>query len=684
MPRIPLVFGSGLDRETGVMAMRPGGMEDVRNVHLLEGKFQVRRGFERVLTFIDPSDNEQTHILGGVPVLGERAAIYVTYDSVNGLVNVWHGDAEATWVSYIGEWLFTDGADNDLLPAGSDPPEILADAIYGIAFLAHTHNRVESRAQTCTVRKNQATGQWELALLTVDWETTQKVRFRGVRKHLEYMTGWGWGSDGEDRPEYVRVSLPDDPTVFEELHYWIPGDKGDPVVACYSAVDTLICFKETQVWECYGDSYLNFGQRPIDEPFGMLYPRMAVSVEGAVFAWTNEGPRVYTGRGSSYGLELPLELTLPEPYDLPVKGDDEAAFAVYMPAYRSVWWVFGRRVYSLYIRHPDDWKWGYQELAFEAQCGFRLPQAGYGLVTQPTGYPSGPALGDITDTTATLTVTNNDQDGDETLEVWIRREGEAAYALHQSFPVTTAGSQAHALTSLPAGWEFDLAVRYKRGAYYTAGYTSSDPDAWPASARTGFTTTLASLPTIDSVVWHRASASVEQILVTVTPPYNGPGYDVELRRGGALIYTFEDITGTEGFYDEGFDPEAENDYDCRVVTPHVNGSYTADTTAWGGPPAPTFRSADPGDDLTYEVEWTNGMSASTEVYDSLPSEDEVDVQDNLRTTAAAGEDSFTTSMIAGSAGLTPWIGLRHKLTQYTVDDFSELVTQQLSAPISGP
>ena len=42
MPRIPLTFGLGLDRETGTMAMTPGGMEDLRNVHLLTGKFQVQ------------------------------------------------------------------------------------------------------------------------------------------------------------------------------------------------------------------------------------------------------------------------------------------------------------------------------------------------------------------------------------------------------------------------------------------------------------------------------------------------------------------------------------------------------------------------------------------------------------------------------------------------------------------
>jgi len=50
MPRIPIVFGGGLDREIGVMAMTTGGMEDLRNVHIMQGKFQSQldQGIEQL------------------------------------------------------------------------------------------------------------------------------------------------------------------------------------------------------------------------------------------------------------------------------------------------------------------------------------------------------------------------------------------------------------------------------------------------------------------------------------------------------------------------------------------------------------------------------------------------------------------------------------------------------------
>ncbi len=681
MPRIPLVFGSGLDRETGVLAMQPGGMEDLRNVHLLQGKYQVRRGFERILEFTDPSGNDQTHVLAGIAVLGKRAAIYVTYDSVNGKVNVWYGDGAAAWYGYIGEWEFKNEADVDLLPAGSDPPVMVAAEMNGIVLLAHDKNNVDARAQTLVVSQNPTTLAWELAFLTVDWDGVQKVRFRGVVKHLEYMIGWGWGTATEDRPELVRVSEPAEPTTFYHNDYWIPGDEGDPVVACYEAAETLLCFKETHTWELFGDRRRNFGQRLLDGLYGMAFSRLAVSIEGAVFAWTNEGPRVFSGHGTSTSLELPLELTLPEAYDLPTKGEDADAFAVYMPQYREVWWFFGRRVYALSIRVYGDWKWTYDTLGFDPHCGFRLPQAGYGLVSAPTGYPSAPSMSNITDTTADLTVTNNGQDGDETLEVFLRPAGGSDYSLHASFEVTGAASQLVSLTELSPGWDYDIAVRYRRGSYYTDGYESSDPDTWPATARTTFTTTLAALPTIDSGSWARASASVEQILVTVTPPYTGTGYSVELRRGGVLIYTFSDISGQEGYYDAGCAGEASNVYDCRLVTPYVDGAYTATSSYWGGPPAPAISSVSVNVNDEYYVDWANGASLETEVYDSLPSELEVDVMNNLRGTEAAGTTSKNVSVGAGHDGKYPWVGVRHKQTSFAVDDFSDISAMQSPDPI---
>jgi hypothetical protein len=186
MPRIPLPFGGGLDRETGVMSMQPGGMEDLRNVHLLQGKYQVRRGFERVLTFEDDDGNEQTDILAGIAMRGRRAAVYVTYDSVNYKVNVFIGDATGTWVSWLAEWPFLDASDAALKNASNPYAPVVILAEYNsLVFLAHSVNNVAARAQTFYVQWDELTQVYELNPLFARWEdsggmvTDQKVRFRG-------------------------------------------------------------------------------------------------------------------------------------------------------------------------------------------------------------------------------------------------------------------------------------------------------------------------------------------------------------------------------------------------------------------------------------------------------------------------------------------------------------------------
>jgi hypothetical protein len=691
MPKIPLVFGSGLDRETGVMAMQPGGMEDLRNVHLLQGKYQVRRGFERVLEFVDDGGNAQTDVLAGIAIRGRRASLFVTYDSVNYKVNVFIGDSTASWYQWLGEWPFLKpGGGNILGDTNPDPPIVLLAEINGIVFMAHSVNVVGWRAQTYWATYSEADQEYQLNPLFVNWERTggtvedQEVRFRGVTKWLDYLVGWGWGDVDFDKPEIVRISQPQVPiadlearTAFDFLHYLNPGDEGDPVIGCYPAGETLIAFKETETWELYGDSYLDFGQRPLDGLFGMEQPRLACSVEGAVFAWTTEGPRVFAGNGTSEGLEMPLELYLPEPYDLPVKLDDKYAFATYMPVYRSIWFCFGKRVYSLYIRISGDWKWGYQELPFEPLSGFRLPQSGWGLAEPPTGYPSAPTMNDIGDQQADVVVTNNGQDGDETLEIWLRPAG-GAWALKRSVPVSLAATQEHTLEGLSPGWDYDIAVRYKRGPYYTFGYEASDPGAWPATARGSFTTTLAALPVINSGIWSRTSASTEQILLSITPPYSGASYSVEIRRGGVLVKTETGVTGAFQWADTGITGEAANSYDCRFVSPYVNGAYTSSTVVWGGPLAPTLDVAESNTPLTYTLEWSNAISAYTEVYDSLPSELEADAMDNLRYTENPDQWEHISGEFPASSGSKPWCAVRHKVTTYGITDYSNHSAKRLT------
>ncbi|UCC92566.1 MAG: hypothetical protein JSW25_07830 [Thermoplasmata archaeon] len=683
--RTPIVFGGGLDRETGVMAMQPGGMEDLRNVHLLKGKYQVRRGFERVLEFEDASGNPQTDILGGIAMQGRRAVVYVTYDSVNYKVNVFMGDHTGAWTTFLGEWPFqTDAAVDILGEINPDPPIILLCEYNNTVMMAHTYNEISQRAQTYYVYWSDADNAYRLRALTVDWDGVQNVRFRGVTDHLDYIVGWGWGDETEDRPELVRISVPgvgpevlDAGDGFDTLHYWIVGDEGDPVIRCLPAAESLLCFKETETYDLYGRSYLNFGQRRLDAKYGMEQPRLALNIEGSVFAWTNEGPRMFAPNGTSIGLEIPLEITLPEPYDLPDQLADKYAFAVYMPVYRSIWFCFGRRVYSLYVRQESEWKWGYQELGFEPLCGFRLPQSGWGTTVAPTGYPSNPVMSLITDTTARVTWTNNNQDGDETAEVWLRPDGGAWY-LAGSDGVQTLATQDLDLGGgsipLQAGWDYDIAVRYRRGPHYTFGYESSDPMDWPATSRTTFTTTLADDPDFVSWVWSRTSATTEQIRFTIDPPHTGADYDIEVRRAGVLVHTESGVTGQFVWDDDGFTGEAYQTYDMRIVSPYVNGSYTSGESIWGGPPGPTPLSCVAGS-KSYTLDWAAGLDEPVEIYDSLPSELEADALDTYRDTVSA-DPPWVSGQINGSTGLQPWIAIRHIVTTFGVQDRSEHNTIQ--------
>ena len=672
MPSVPIVFGGGLDRETGLMAMQPGGMDDLRNVHPLHGKFQVRRGFERVFEFPDVSGIEQTEMLGGIAVLGVRAAIYVTYGAEDGKVHFWEGDAEGSWVRYIDEWTFVSPAGVALRAAWDDPPIIILAEYNGIVFAAHTASVASRRAQTHYLQKDPSTGAWGVhplvALIADGWPTDQEIRFRGVGQHIEYIVGWGWGTEDEDRPELVRVCKPGAPLNWDPMHYWIVGDEGDPVVACYPAAGTLLAFKETQTWECFGSSHADFGSRVLDKLYGMLQPRLACVVEGAVFAWTNEGPRIFTGRGTSEGLEFPLELYLPEPFDLAEKGDDENAFAVYLPLYRAVLWFYGRRIYACYIRMDGDWKWVYWEIPIDAFCGYRLPQAGWGHVEGPEGYPSNPTATVVADTTATLQVTNNSPAGDETLEVWLKEDG-GSYALHASFGVSTAATDDHELTGLKAGWLHAVAVRYRRGPFYSPGHESSDPTEWPVAAQGTFTTTLSVAPTISSHRWERDSATIEGITLSALSPNYGTGYSIEFRRDGVLADTALAAIASVVITDTGITGETLHAHDCRVVTAYAQSPYSAAVSTWAGPPAPTLTQATSVLAENYHCTWTNAEDAHTEVWDNLPSL-VAEARETLRGTAAVGAVLFESGTISGSTGTQPDITIRHKLTQFGVDDYS--------------
>lgn len=409
MPRFPLNFGAGLDRETGIMAVRPTSFEDLRNVILFDGKATVRKGFEERLTF-----GSATHILAIQPVRSDRTMIVVTYDSATGNVDVWGADAAGTTATSIGTW-FTKASDL------TEPPVVSTTEVYARVFLAHAEPSVTRRADTYVYNRRESP---QLYALTADLDrddTAEPIKFRGVQRHLRYLTGWGYGSEQDtERSEILRVSKPGEPEVFDPEHYFIVGDRNAPIVACRPAFDTLLAFKEDETHQIFGYDRATFGQRMLDERFGCVGDRLAVAVSGLVFFWSSHGPRVTDGASPSRDAAIPLDYFGFDPETLVAQGDLEDAFAAYDPLRRVVLFVFGQRVYAMSIRGGlSRARWSYWEVEeFTPHCAGVVFQGDGTAFPAPTGFPTCSSLDGSNGTSLDYAWANNSPDGDEFIEIW--------------------------------------------------------------------------------------------------------------------------------------------------------------------------------------------------------------------------------------------------------------------------
>lgn len=389
-----LPFGAGLDRESGVLAVAPGSMEDLRNVLMRRGKVVVRKGVESKLAFLAEDDQTPvTHILAGQSLRGERAGVVVGYqgDDANphaGAVYIYRLDAEATTQKRLAKWFTVSD------PANADPPSIITAEQYGKAFFAHDEPRVNEREPTQVYDPFAGTLVQDLtgAFRDIDGDGDREeepIRFRGVVADDDYLWGWGFGTAGEDRPEYLRFSKPGQPSEFLHNAYFPLGGRRDPITACEPTEDVLVVLKEAENYRIHGDNWYNFGRERMDEAFGCLAGRLSVSVAGAVFFWSDDGPRMTTG-GPTQDISPPLELDGFEPSSLPARGEISDGFAAYIPEEKVVVWVFGQRVYCLSLRGGlENMKWSYWTLGFQPQCGFTLFASGLGAPTEspPAGYP---------------------------------------------------------------------------------------------------------------------------------------------------------------------------------------------------------------------------------------------------------------------------------------------------------
>jgi hypothetical protein len=547
---VQLPFGPGLDKETGVMVVRPQTMQDLRNVYHHEGSLVVREGVEKTNEFFDGetgwsqggwtggTGDPATHILAGQAIRSERAGIVVSWESTVKRVAVWRVNGLGEESQFIGFWPFRSDVDGTVVRMDwpfDEPPKVILAEMYGQVFFAHDHYYDTFRADTYHydpwgVNSDQERFRPLTATFCDDEE--EVLRFRGVVRHLHYLFGWGYGASCEQpRPELVRVSYPGEPAKFDPMHYFIAGDRRDPVVACKPARQTLIVCKETESYQIIGYSRANFGIRPYDQLYGALASRLLVSVSGNVYVWSQEGPMVGGDVGPFRKIWLPLDLGGFEPATLVERVDFDEGWADYIDEVELVIYCFGRRAYVLSVRNPQDPRWTYWELGKKAYCGFRL-WGGEDVGPVPGGDPTVNSI--VYDVEGcgqypryTLTINNDQQQGSDLAEIWHRPTGPFWGDNLISDPLDQDADG----DGVPTNWVYDASgpslrkgYQAQQNAYWLAVYNAVDTNTTTAHyARLYWQT-----PTVTVGTKYRFRCRVMNTLIDNSTFNNSP-YQIEVQ-----------------------------------------------------------------------------------------------------------------------------------------------------------
>lgn len=680
-------MGMGLDRHTGIMAVDPLTMYDMRNVRPLVGKLQARRG---VLV------QSELPAQGGQPCTSVRLLQSVRSQSEGIAVGYYHGNREVhvyriagdgTAPAHIAKWF-------DLPATAATPPIFTGAESYGKAFLAHDEARQSLRANTQLYDASKGT----LADLeaNLDGKGDAPIRFRGVDTWSDYLLGWGFASPSDIRPEFLRVSQPGEPDLFDPEHYFIVGDRGSPVHtvkhASANTSSSLVALKPTGSFRIIGSSRLDFGIMPSYALIGCLSSRLAVSVRDTVYAWGFDGPWSATYQ-QLLDLEEPLAIDNPFPADLPAAGPAREAFALYVPGEKVIEWHFGDRIYVLSLA-DGGLRWSLRErpgaraasgaLMFSAAFGEALAD---GSGVAPTG---GPTVAAVTSAggSATVTWANNSQDGTELLEVWVAQTtnvrgtqkiitGEVFTnpAYQRQLPdrrVTAASEETTDISGLSIGQGYSVAVRYRRGGRYSPGYESDDPNEWPAASRMAFTASPAA-PTLDSVRFLRTSSYETVMRVSFTPAVGNEEFEHVVYRAGVKIGTAP--VGTTTYDDTSAAAGANHAYTVRTIAHGALSDPSNEVSARSSPDAPAnvvyrrFSGDCPGTDVTYAVQWATRPEYGTEVR----------VAAGTPSTAPSGARSLRVCAPVAN----PVIEARHFTEEFGTRDYSEWVQAAAGSLVGG-
>ncbi|MDZ7418792.1 MAG: hypothetical protein ONB52_21925 [candidate division KSB1 bacterium] len=654
--RVRLIFAAGIDRASGHLTGE--APRDLRNVYFVKDKIQLRNGLTLASTISGASPPDRIVLIHEMRT--EAATIVVAYRESDRALLLYRAAIDGASPQLIGSW--------GTLPAGAvTPPRLLATEIGRKLFIAHEEPSAGNRLQTIYYDPLSAT---PINYLSADLNrdgTAEAVRFRGVASYLQYLVGWGFGTGSDpDRPEVLRVSQPGEPTSFDPDHYFIVGLRTDPVMNALPGPGRLVVLKATSTYDITGYDQFTFSLSLGDPFYGLSGSRLAVSLAGTVYFWSHAGPRTTNG-GPSVDLAWPLELKAPPPADLVAEGAPARGVAVYLPDRQTILFIFERRVYTLSLWGGIP-RWSYSEFPFSISTAATIRTVEVGSGGPPTAYATAVSGTGKSGTTDVLTVnwTNNSALGDEIIEIHLQPSGGSWFLAKTLNPSGT--TQSTDIPELAAGRTHNIAIRYRRGPYYTAGYENPDPSLWPTQSKGSGTTNLKA-PTFDSTQWQRTSANSERVRVTFTPAHSD--VDVVIKRSNVTIATVTAAQHQGGTYTyDDTTIAGETLYTYSVLHRRDIDSAEQSKNQYTGPNKPTDFMVSAVTECAYLAEWTAGDSAAeTEVEDNYPAGTDY----SLKVTVPAGNTQAPVSYGATCGGTirSYSVRVRHKLVQYNVADYSE-------------
>jgi hypothetical protein len=400
---MPLAIGRGLDRATGLAATQPQYPSDARNVYARDAKMAVRPGLAGTGY---PELGWGTDHLALIGVKATYDLLYVIYDRVSRVVRVARlnpstGVLQTLSAPVNGVW--------GTLNINAEFPVVSYDEADGRIVLAHDEANISYRLPTIYYTPNFASPEvaGTLSVVTADLDgdgISGTVYFRGVRKHLEYMCGWGYGTESDpDRGDTMRASKAGDPTVWAGANYVNFGVKREAIIAAKPVDNVLAVAKNVETWIMEGATASQFRPKQIDANYGAVSSRSMVAVGGRVFMRSDDGPRQVTVN-ATIPIGQSLELISPLPATLPARGPSRECFAVYDILRYLVEWIWPDTdagvspvlSEALSLWDPADPRWTFMVREQPLSCaGILYGQDFGGAAPAPLGYVSSIAAVDV-------------------------------------------------------------------------------------------------------------------------------------------------------------------------------------------------------------------------------------------------------------------------------------------------